>query len=61
MLPPVMPSRILPANNIQSELANPRMRKPMPVPMIERNSTGRRPYLSDKPPRIGEKISCITE
>jgi hypothetical protein len=29
--------------------------------MIEKSSTGRRPYLSDKAPRIGEKISCITE
>jgi hypothetical protein len=29
--------------------------------MIEANSTGLRPYLSDIFPRIGEKMSCIIE
>ena len=61
MLPPVMPSRMRPKNSIQSVVAAPMMQKPMPVPMMLKNRTGRRPYLSDILPSIGEKMSCMTE
>jgi hypothetical protein len=61
ILPPVIPSRILPRNNIQIVVANPSIRKPIPVPIIDRKRTGLRPCLSESRPRIGEKISCMIE
>ena len=48
-------------NNIQSVVAKPRIKNPMPVPIIERSKTGLRPYLSDSLPRMGEKTNCMME
>ncbi len=61
MLPPVAPSRIRDAKRTASECANANRRYPITVPASEKRITGRRPYRSERRPRIGAQMNWSAE
>ena len=60
MLPPVMPSSMRLANSIQSEFAKPSMSSAPAVPAMLRSRTGLRPQTSERRPRNGAAMTCIS-
>ena len=61
MLPPEMPSMILPTNSIVSEWPMPMIVKPRAVPSVLMMSTGRRPKRSDIWPKTGAAKNWMSE
>ena len=62
IFPPLMPSMIAPEHQHPvTVVAEPRMRKPMAVPMMLTTSTGLRPTRSEIRPRIGAQTTWSSE
>jgi len=61
MFAPVMPPIMRPTNTSVSVSAKPITKYPTAEPSKLTSRIGRRPYISDKRPKIGEKTNCIHE